>query len=272
MKQIKLGICVVLCLAFLCSCSGCEVADEPVTPVNEGDSMQENTNTDEPVTPSNEPVAPVNDPVTPVNEGDTTQENTSDENNMEVKSEIFRMIRSILDGEATFFDTGSQKSLYISELNQMVSSDSKVTADIKSFAVIDLDDDGLPEVVLWLIVNGNDFSGYAILHYQNEEIYGYSIYYRGFTNLKKDGTFSFSSGAADGGIGRLTFDDQTRTIDKYAYSESRQDSNGQLIISYVLFGKKASREEVENEWKKHDAKEDAIWYDFTDENVEEYIR
>lgn len=252
MKQITYGICVVLCLAFLCSCSGCEVADEPVTP-------------------SNEPVAPVNEPVTPVNEGDTTQENTSDENNMKVKSEIFRMIRSILDGEAPFFSTGSQKSLYISELNQMVSSDSKVTADIKSFAVIDLDDDGLPEVVLWLLINGNDFSGYAILHYQNEEIYGYSIYYRGFNNLKKDGTFSFSSGAADSGIGKLTFDDQTCTIDKYAYSESMWDSSGQHI-SYVLFGKKASREEVENEWKKHGAKEDVIWYDFTDENVEEYIR
>lgn len=271
MKQITYGICVVLCLAFLCLCAGCGVADEPVTPVNEGDSMQENTNTDEPVTPSNEPVAPVNDPVTPVNEGDTTQENTSDENNMEVKSEIFRMIRSILDGEATFFDTGSKKSLYISELNQAITPDSKKTADIKSFAVVDLDDDGLPEVVLWFLLNGNDTIGYEIWHYQNEEIYSYTMPFRAFRELKKDGTFSFSSGAADSGIGKLKFDDQTCTIDKYAYSESMWDSSGQHI-SYVLFGKKASREEVENEWKKHDAKEDAIWYDFTDENVEEYIR
>jgi hypothetical protein len=58
------------------------------------------------------------------------------------------------------------------------------------FAVADLDKDGIPEVVLWKKVNNNDYFGFMILHEQAGNVYGYSLYYRGFNQLKNDGTFS----------------------------------------------------------------------------------
>ncbi|MBQ8248345.1 MAG: hypothetical protein IJY93_00480, partial [Clostridia bacterium] len=117
-------------------------------------------------------------------------------------------------------------------------------------AHIDLDGDRSYEDVLWLKVGSNEYYGFLIVRYTDERAYAYELPYRAFTELKSDGTFSFSSGVADHGIGRISFDGDTYTINKIAYSESDSLTP---IISYYIEGESVSKEDFEEylkEWGK----------------------
>ena len=86
-------------------------------------------------------------------------------------------------------------------------------------------------------------------------------------DLKEDGTFSFSSGAADSGIGRLTFSDDGYSFDMIANSQSEYDSNNELIIQYYADGKPSTEDEFNNIINSQDGKADVQWYDFSADNI-----
>lgn len=106
---------------------------------------------------------------------------------------------------------------------------------IETFAVIDLDQDGIPEVVLSMLYE----NFLEVLYYDVGTVYGYLFPIRAMIGLKQDGTFGFSSGAADSGYGRLMF-----TPPDYAYVEI--ESSG--------------------------ADEAVVWHEYTSENIETYIQ
>lgn len=176
-------------------------------------------------------------------------------------------IKAVLQGNAGFFETGIKKTLDINQLNQAVSSDSKTTAKATKFAVVDLDNDGTKEVILWLNVNGLDDYGSEVLRYQSGVVYGYNLTYREFMQLKADGTFTFSSGAMDSGFGTIKFTDQTCSVEKVTYSESSYDSSNNLTVSFFVDNKSATQDEFDTATKKQDEKPDAVWYDFTDDSI-----
>ncbi len=61
------------------------------------------------------------------------------------------------------------------------------------FAVVDLDGDGVSEVVLAL----EDYNGFIILRYKENKVYGFIVSYRSMYNLKADGSFMSSSSSSD---------------------------------------------------------------------------
>lgn len=168
----------------------------------------------------------------PSPESSTQPGQTNSENNLQ----------AILRGNAVFFSTDANQSLTISELNRAISDDSSISAKVIKFAVVDLDGDSEREVVLWFEVNEyNAF--FEILRQQNGQIYGDTLGYRAFHDLKHDGTFSFSSGAADNGFGWISFADMTYTVNKVGYSESAYDANNELTVNYYVNGQPASESE-----------------------------
>lgn len=175
--------------------------------------------------------------------------------------------QSVLQGRTSFFSTDANQSLSINELGQAVGIDSSITVKPIKFAVIDLDGDNVQEIVLWLQVNENDSYGFEILRQQGGQIYGYALTYRAFMDLKKDGTFSFSSGAADSGFASISFTDKSYKIDEIAYSESSYDANNELTVSYFVNGQAATEAEFLSAVEKQDGKESILWYDFNDENI-----
>lgn len=180
------------------------------------------------------------------------------------------MFRGVLSGEIDFYAAGMEKKINVTELVQTISS--SIPVEIRDFTVVDLDDDGIQEVVLWLTTIGIEYYGdygSEILHFRNGEIYGYEMSHRGFNSLKEDGTFHFSSGASDHGIGQLKFDEQTCQIEKISFCKSDYESGG---VSYFVNGQETSQDAFESEMEKQNEKRDAEQYDFTDKNVEEYIR
>ncbi len=175
--------------------------------------------------------------------------------------------KAVMQNKAAFYSTDDHKAVY---LNQLANAFMDAPMKITQFALADLDGDGKPEVILWENVNGQD-NGVEILHYQDGEVYGYNLAYRAFMALKRDGTFSYSSSAANGGFGLLTFTRNDCAIDPLTYSQSNDDANSNFSISYFVNRLPATEAAFHSALDKQDKKQDAVWYGFTNSNVESVL-
>ena len=104
------------------------------------------------------------------------------------------------------------REVNLAGIKAVVTDEEGITVSVDKFTVIDLDGDGENEVVLWILVNGVSDYGFEILHYQEGTVYGNTLSYRAFYDLKVDGTFRWSGGAANSGVGRLTFAEDGRAV------------------------------------------------------------
>lgn len=175
---------------------------------------------------------------------------------------------NVLQNAATFFSTDSNSNLSIDQLNQSISDDSSVTVKATKFAVVDLDNGGAPEVILWLNVNNDDYYGFEVLRYHDGVIYGYTLWYRAFMELKVDGTFSFSSGAADNGFGTVRFTENIYIFDGITYCRPDESNDNQKIAYFVNNRENATEDEFQSAIDKQSEKTDVTWYDFTGVNIE----
>ncbi|OZV11039.1 hypothetical protein CIW83_16785 [Tissierella sp. P1] len=126
--------------------------------------------------------------------------------------------------------------------------------------------DGDKAVVLELSV-GDEPEFYEVLHYMNDTVYGYLIAYRGLEGLKADGTFSYSSGAADNGTGKLKLESDAFETDILGYSKSSQGDDN-LIISYFINNEPVTEESFDSFMNEQFGKKDAVWYEFSQRNIE----
>jgi len=179
--------------------------------------------------------------------------------------------KSVLQNKTQFFSTDAKKNLNISQLNQAVSDDDSVKVKAIKLAIADLENDEIPEVILWLDVNTNEYYGFEVLRYRDGVVYGYTLPYKSFMDLKDDGTFSFSSGTADSGFGKVKFTENGYSIDKITYSESSDNSGNNQITSYFVNNQSASEEDFLSAINKQSDKTAVTWYDFTDENIEKLL-
>lgn len=176
--------------------------------------------------------------------------------------------KSVLLGKGVFLCTDlANKSLTVSEIGQAVTEDESMAVNATKFAMTDLDGDGEDEAILWLQINGGSDCGYEVLHDQNGTIYGYTLPYRAFMNLKTDGTFLFSSGAADSGIGKMTFSETGYLISSQAYSQSEYDANNELAVQYFVNEESCSEDEFYNAMSAWEQKTDVEWHDLSESNI-----
>lgn len=121
---------------------------------------------------------------------------------------------SVMLDKAQFYDTDAQGSKLLSEyLEEMDIDDASegITWVISQFAILDIDADGVPELLYTLNPEASPIpcSGYGqyvvVLHYANSNVYSYRLGYKSLMDLHADGMFSFSSGISNSGLGRLRF-------------------------------------------------------------------
>ena len=177
--------------------------------------------------------------------------------------------KAVLLGDMEFINTGTAERLDITRLREAVTSeDLPVTA--RKFAVVDLDGDGSPEVILWLAMEDgrNDEVGCVILRCGGGEVYGYPLWYRAFNHLKSDGTFVFSGGAFDWGYGAITFSESGYEVDKITYCEPGPDDSEHPGKMYFVNHTETTAEEFEAAMDRRELRGDARWYDFTTVNIE----
>ena len=144
-------------------------------------------------------------------------------------------------------------------LRELLSDDSDsdyAGRTVEQFAVVDMDGSGVPEVVIELSRDGERI----VFHNRNDRIYGFGFSYRGMNELKIDGTFSGSSGAASSSIGKLEFLTVECKERVLAYSDDDK---------YYVNDKQVSEDMFNSSLSKHWEKEDADWYSYSAETFEE---
>lgn len=185
--------------------------------------------------------------------------------------------KAVLLDDGDFISTDLQnRKIKLKDIKEAVMDEDDVTMEAAGFTVIDLDGDGVQEIVLWLKINKVSDYGFAVLRYQEGDVYGYTLPYRSFMELKTDGSFLFSGGAADSGIGKLNFSEEEYTIDELYYSRSEYDfDKGLFAVRFFLKGAFCTEEKYEDGMKRQEEKPDAVWYELTADNVndvlEEYL-
>lgn len=191
---------------------------------------------------------------------DNTKTNIPSEQNS-----VLEAYKAVLLDNAEFFSTDNKKKLSLNDFltnKEIYGAMFKVT----HLTALDMDDDKVLEVVLELTAD-SDPEFYEVLHYINGTVYGYNIVYRGLGGLKTDGTFHYSNGAADNGYGKLKFQSNAYETDIIGYVESSQNSDG-IAISYFIHDKPVTKESYDSFMKEQDEKEDVVWSEFSQRNVE----
>lgn len=126
---------------------------------------------------------------------------------------------------------------------------------VKQYAILDLDGNGTAETVLRLTYLGNEDYGFLVLYADGNTTYADEIPYRAFNELRADGTFSFSSGVSNHGVGRLSFGGTVATT--VALAECAGSPNGP--IGYMVEEKAASKAEFDAYLDAQSQKPAAPW-------------
>lgn len=140
-------------------------------------------------------------------------------------------------------------------------------AGYDSFAVLDVDGDGKLDVVLNVTVNG-EVLGYLVLTSADEVICAYGCYYRAMIGLKEDGSFSFSSSAAESGVATF-YKDENRDAQYNVLAESKLDENGNVV--YFVNGEAADEDAFTAVINAQNEKADATFVPATAENLALYL-
>lgn len=140
-------------------------------------------------------------------------------------------------------------------------------AGYDSFAVLDVDGDGKLDVVLNVTVNGEAL-GYLVLTSADEVICAYGFYYRAMIGLKEDGSFSFSSSAAESGVATF-YKDENRDAQYNELAESKLDENGNVV--YFVNGEAADEDAFTAVINAQNEKADVTFVPATAENLALYL-
>jgi len=127
------------------------------------------------------------------------------------------------------------------------------------FTVLDMDTYGIHEVILEM---GAPDERMIVLTFYEGRVYAAEIPYRGMLDLKDDGTHTYSSGAMDNGVRMLLLEAPRLTSGVLACVSPE----GEDVI-YRIGGDMVEEDAYRAFLAEQDAKLDALWYEYTPENV-----
>lgn len=189
-------------------------------------------------------------------------------------------MKEVLDGERQFISAyfqhseGDGRPYGIHDLRTFYYGDDQypdAVVEAGRLAVIDLDRDGINEMVIW--PEGEDeylysVVGYVILRRQGDEIYGYNPGYRTFGSVKSDGTFSWSNGASWNGCATLTFGPDQIILHETTYHRPGESETDQL---YFVDGRRATKEEHSAAQGWQNLKPSLAWYTYDSGQLRPYL-
>lgn len=111
---------------------------------------------------------------------------------------------AILNGDSGFFHMDFAEEMTIGQYCENLAKFVEADVSVPQYGLADLDADGTAELILAIRIQKDYDYGYLVLR-DGHEILGYEFPYRGLMDIKEDGTFHISGGAADNGIARLLF-------------------------------------------------------------------
>jgi Uncharacterized protein conserved in bacteria len=207
------------------------------------------------------------------NKGNSTADNKSESNKTQLsavdnKALALEAYKEVLLNKVEFFSADNKKNVYINDFltNKEIYG---TVFTLSRFTLLDMDSDEIPEVVLELKVD-NHVEFYEVLHYINNEVNGNIQVQRGFKNLKTDGTMSYSNSAFNNGYMKLSFETNSSEAHILGYHNSENKDNV-VTQTYFIDNKPATQEAYNAFTKEQEEKKDAVWYNFSQENIETII-
>lgn len=179
------------------------------------------------------------------------------------EADDFSAYRAVMEMKKELQLDGAERTLdYVKNMGQEETEEGNQLS-FPRFAVLDADGDGRREVVIQECIGDGQY-GSLILDAQDEKVYGYELWLRAYMQLKVDGSFAFSSGAQDNGVGTLTLDRGQITYNTLGESRTQEDGGA----AYFVDDKPSDEEGFQAVWNAHTQKEDVRWYDWTAENLD----
>ena len=249
-KKITMNLVTIFVLLMLCSCGQQGETMESTPEISDSEAMQS----------------------TPVPEDNVEPSISRDEDAIVSVEHAFT---AVLLNEMPIFCTDKTPYEYtavIHEYNDFLnnlpnlSNGNNEKMIISRFAVVDMDGDTLPEIVLETEDDHGYLNGYCILRYVQGEVWGHVIGARSLENLREDGTHMGDAGAGDIWIEKLYFIDDTVVGDAMAHMEE-----GYSYGKYTFRDIKVDKS-VWNDIKSsfYETKE-AEWHEFTEEAIREWV-
>ncbi len=179
-------------------------------------------------------------------------------------------LNKVLKGETEFLfvSGGTPVALTIENVPALFDPDHAYYTKIWNFTSLDLDRDGENEVVLSVFGAAGDIGGQLILHQIGDQIYGYKTDSRTLTDLKTDGTGSYSdpTGVAEVGICAINgFTTTGYTLKKISYATGTYRGSDNFVVNE----RPATEREYLSASEEQMSKTDVIWYEFSIENIKE---
>lgn len=226
-------IVLILSIAALLALAGCTESTAP---------LPETTIPEQTVTVANP--APTTEPTEPMSE--PQPESPEDWESAKVKFE------RILWDEDIFFNRDQAQEMTLNQFCQHLGAVAEAEVSISSYALADLDGNGIPELLLGIVFNDEFAYGTLVLRY-GDGVTGYEFTYRQLMDIKQDGTFHFSGGAADNGIARLRFTD-----DGWEYNVLGGVESSGEEITYFWDGQQVDQGTYNDHVDTHYFKPDAV--------------
>ncbi|MDR0928502.1 MAG: SH3 domain-containing protein [Oscillospiraceae bacterium] len=162
--------------------------------------------------------------------------------------------REVLERDGYFRNPEDNSLLRLSDLRN---GSEGMPLSTTAFSRIDLNGDGQIEIVVQLEASFGVY-GVLVLHQSDHTVYGQTFGLRALDGLKLDGSYSFSSSAAESGIGRLQFVGAQCIQTEITYSELVSDEDP-VQIAYYVDNKPSSRAGFEAAIKRWTELRDAVW-------------
>ena len=130
------------------------------------------------------------------------------------------------------------------------------------FAVVDLDGDGVSEVVLAI----EDYNGFIILRYKESKVYGFIVSYRSMYNLKADGSFMTSSSTSDTSVSKVLFIGDTFFQDDIVNS-----LGGTPDVTYYIHDMLIDKDTFDKHLDSFDNSSDVEWHDYSKQTINQWL-
>ncbi len=128
------------------------------------------------------------------------------------------------------------------------------------FSLIDMNHDLIPELIVEGSLGAADFV--LVIREVEEKMIAHEFSHRQMYDLKKDGSFGASGGAAHIGYFKLEFDNSKYNIHRIAETDTGEDTDGNLIPIFYIGETLVDENEFWEFWESLRNKEEAEWIYF----------
>lgn len=129
------------------------------------------------------------------------------------------------------------------------------------FSFIDMNNDKVPEIVIEGAI-GQSAGFVLVLREYNGMMIGHEFSHRQMNDIKKDGTYLASGGAAYNGYYQISFNDDSYTQLNILRMDTDEDSKGNHKPIFFIGQEQVAEKVFWEHWEVQQNKDDAFWVEF----------